>query len=97
MWPAEAEFLALYGRRRVGKTFLIREHFKKQLVFELTGLKDGPMREQLANFHQELVQRGGKPSGIPESWQEAFQQLTAYAKELQQADLTTDVLFSGLS
>lgn len=36
----QAEFLALYGRRRVGKTYLIREHFKKELCFELTGVKD---------------------------------------------------------
>lgn len=76
----EAEFLALYGRRRVGKTFLIREHFKKQLVFELTGLKDGPMKEQLANFHQELTQRGGKPPEVPATWQTAFQQLAAFLK-----------------
>lgn len=76
----EAEFLALYGRRRVGKTYLIREHFKKQLVFELTGLKNGPMKEQLANFHQELTQRGGKPPEVPGTWQEAFQQLAVHLK-----------------
>lgn len=74
----EAEFLALYGRRRVGKTFLIREHFKKQLVFELTGLKDGTMKDQLANFHQEIARRGVKSPDVPTSWQEAFQQLSAY-------------------
>jgi len=76
----EAEFLALYGRRRVGKTFLIREHFKKQLTFELTGLKDGLLHEQLVNFHHELQQRSGKNQAVPKSWQEAFQQLGAYLK-----------------
>ncbi len=36
------EFLAVYGRRRVGKTFLIREFFKhKGLYFALTGVKGG--------------------------------------------------------
>ena len=68
----EAEFLALYGRRRVGKTFLIREHFKKQISFELTGLKDGLLKEQLTNFHHELNQRSRKQRVCPESWQKAF-------------------------
>jgi AAA+ ATPase superfamily predicted ATPase len=35
----EAELLALYGRRRVGKTFLIRHAFQKQLVFEFSGIR----------------------------------------------------------
>ena len=74
----EAEFLALYGRRRVGKTFLIREHFKKQISFELTGLK-----EQLTNFHHELSQRSRKQRECPESWQEAFQQLAEHLKTLR--------------
>jgi AAA+ ATPase superfamily predicted ATPase len=75
--------LALYGRRRVGKTFLIREHFKKQLCFELTGLKDGLLKEQLANFHHELNQRSRKHREVPQSWQEAFQQLAEHLKTLR--------------
>jgi uncharacterized protein len=71
----EAEFLALYGRRRVGKTFLIREHFKKQLCFELMGVKDGGMKEQLANFQSQLSARSGKTGSLPATWQEAFRQL----------------------
>ncbi len=46
-----SELVAVYGRRRVGKTFLIREVFKKQMVFELTGLYKGSMKDQLQNFH----------------------------------------------
>ena len=34
----ESEFVAVYGRRRVGKTFLIRQVYKKQIVFECSGL-----------------------------------------------------------
>ena len=39
----QAEFLAIYGRRRVGKTFLIRGYLKCHLAFELTGLLDSPL------------------------------------------------------
>ncbi len=76
----EAEFLALYGRRRVGKTFLIREQFKRHLSFELTGIKDGSLSEQLTNFHQEIQQRSRKSHRVPSSWQEAFHQLSEHLK-----------------
>jgi len=76
----EAEFLALYGRRRVGKTFLIREHFRKEIVFELTGLKDGLMKEQLTSFSEEYLRQSGKEVDRPKSWQKAFQQLGVYLK-----------------
>ncbi len=79
----EAEFLALYGRRRVGKTFLIREHFKKQFCFELTGVKDGTLKEQLVNFHQQLSGRSRKLRPLPASWQEAFQQLADHLGSLR--------------
>jgi AAA+ ATPase superfamily predicted ATPase len=79
----EAEFLALYGRRRVGKTFLVREHFKKQLCFELTGIKDAHVKEQLANFHQQLTEWSGKTQPLPDTWQVAFQQLADYLKSLR--------------
>ena len=79
----EAEFLALYGRRRVGKTFLVREYFKKQLCFELTGIKDGSLKEQLANFHGQLSEKSRKSRPLPESWQEAFQQLREHLGSLR--------------
>ena len=48
----EAEFLALYGRRRVGKTYLVRQFFKSKscVFFEVTGLKDGSLQTQLQLF-----------------------------------------------
>lgn len=76
----EAEFLAVYGRRRVGKTFLVREHFKKRLTFELTGVRDGLLQEQLANFQHELKRRSNKDRERPRSWQEAFQQLAEHLR-----------------
>ena len=41
----EAGFLAIYGRRRIGKTFLVREHLKDRLAFELTGMLDAPLAD----------------------------------------------------
>ncbi|NGX29143.1 MAG: hypothetical protein K940chlam1_01340 [Candidatus Anoxychlamydiales bacterium] len=47
----EAEFLAIYGRRRVGKTFLIREYFEKKGFFiEIIGIKDISLSQQIENF-----------------------------------------------
>ena len=44
------ELIAIYGRRRVGKTFLIRTIFADDIVFEFTGLQNATMKEQLLNF-----------------------------------------------
>ena len=71
----QAEFLAIYGRRRVGKTFLIREFFKnKGIFFSLTGVKDASMKKQLQNFSEELEQTLGVAASDKtlKDWQEAF-------------------------
>lgn len=70
----EAQFLSIYGRRRIGKTFLIRHFFKKKGVyFELTGIKNGSLKQQLHHFSIEFSRIFGtellKP---PSSWLEAF-------------------------
>ncbi|MES2199147.1 MAG: ATP-binding protein [Chlamydiota bacterium] len=70
----KSEFLAVYGRRRVGKTFLIREFFRdKGTYFHITGVKDSPVRKQLRNFIEEFkrVFKTSPPS-LPKDWQEAF-------------------------
>ena len=53
----KAELLALYGRRRVGKTCLIRACFsekKETIFFNSTGIKEGTMLEQISNFTKEI-------------------------------------------
>ena len=47
---ADPEMVALIGRRRVGKTFLVRHVYAESLVFQLTGLQTGGLHEQLRNF-----------------------------------------------
>lgn len=78
-------FVAVYGRRRIGKTFLIRQGFRRMIALELTGLKDGRLNEQLHNFTLALAKasRGKYPTdGQPQSWQSAFEQLTTWCETL---------------
>jgi AAA+ ATPase superfamily predicted ATPase len=81
---AHAEFLAVYGRRRVGKTFLIRQHLKRNIVFDFTGTKDGSTGQQLQNFFEEYIKRAGskKEKLAPSTWFEAFNYLLRYLKTL---------------
>ena len=80
----KSELIALYGRRRIGKTYLIREYYKKSIVFETTGLFGGGMRDQLENFTRELKKRTRRPKlPVPDSWLEAFGLLGQYLDTLQ--------------
>lgn len=67
----KAEFIAVYGRRRVGKTFLIRQHFRNQFAFDMTGIMEGTKSEQMTAFHTALKTYGytGKKNT---NWIDAF-------------------------
>lgn len=54
----KAEFVALYGRRRVGKTFLIRQKYGDEFTFDMTGVLEGTKSEQLKSFHAAMKLRG---------------------------------------
>ncbi|HVY74136.1 MAG TPA: ATP-binding protein [Puia sp.] len=70
----EAELIAVLGRRRVGKTFLIRNYYQKYLVFECTGIHDTGLPEQLFNFSRSLQQamQSAIPPATPDNWAQAF-------------------------
>lgn len=82
-----AELIALYGRRRVGKTFLIDEVFENRISFRHSGLspvdenektekkRQSRMKDQLEHFYRSLVEYGSKASKTPKSWLEAFYML----------------------
>ena len=79
----EAELVAVYGRRRVGKTFLVKESLKDYLYFSLTGVRQASLKEQLNNF--EMVRSRSANSDKltpPENWQEAFHCLTTDLEKL---------------
>lgn len=73
-----AEFVAVYGRRRVGKTFLIDEVFHDDMVFHHTGLspydrrRKVTLKDQLQNFYFSLLRHGMEDIAQPKSWMEAF-------------------------
>ncbi len=81
----KAHLLAVIGRRRVGKTFLIREVYKDNKAFEMTGLKDAGTKKQLLNFAFQMSKyfNEGEIYENPNSWLEAFHRLT---KELEALD-----------
>lgn len=70
-----AEFLVVYGRRRVGKTFLIKEYFNNTFSFYATGLSKAKTKEQLKAFNGSLLEYGSKEKGVPKDWYEAFMRL----------------------
>ncbi len=70
-----AEMVAVTGRRRVGKTFLIRSVYNKKIDLEFTGVQKAPLLEQLNNFHFLLQQFSDKKLESPKNWLTAFHQL----------------------
>lgn len=81
---SDAELIAVYGRRRVGKTYLIRTFYKPQLVFEFTGIHKANTKVQLENFSIALKDaiKGSIALAIPKSWLQAFNMLTTYIQLL---------------
>lgn len=67
----KAEFIAVYGRRRVGKTYLIRQYFKNQFAFDMTGVMEGSKSEQMTAFHIALKTYGYKGKKN-QNWIDAF-------------------------
>lgn len=85
-----SEFLAVYGRRRVGKTYLIKEAFNNSFTFSHTGLapvsdsdeeSSYDLRDQLQHFFRSLHAYGYKGRKCPDTWLEAFYMLEDLLKE----------------
>ena len=72
---SRSEFVAVYGRRRVGKTFLVREFFKNRFSFHCTGLAEGKTKAQLKNFNIALSKYAQESIPQADNWLDAFEQL----------------------
>ena len=87
----KSEFVVVYGRRRVGKTFLIRQYFGGNFAFYSTGLADGKLESQLINFNAALrANPNYHRDKDAENWMGAFRNL-AQVMELEEA--TIKVIF----
>ena len=80
----EPEMVAVIGRRRVGKTFLVKQVCQEHILFEVTGLQDAGLKKQLDNFSFSLSQYSGSPTPLktPTNWLEAFQMLVLHLDKI---------------
>ena len=76
----DSEFVAVFGRRRVGKTFLVRETFGEGFAFQHTGVKNETGAVQLARFRQSLIEHGHVSCPVLKNWFEAFDNLKTVIK-----------------
>lgn len=93
---AEPEFIAVYGRRRIGKTFLVREYYEDSICFEMAGVHQTNLKVQLQNFALSLKSAMGL--GImpetPDTWFKAFTNLEYFIESLKkQHDEGKKVIF----
>ena len=78
----KAEFVAVYGRRRIGKTFLIDSYFGQKYDFFMAGMYEASKREQLSNFAHQLSLYSKTIHSVPKNWMDAFFQLQSYLETL---------------
>jgi len=77
----KSEFVAVYGRRRVGKTFLIKELLEDKFTFYGTGILNGNMNEQLQMWNREISRFGGGTLKQANNWIDAFENLNALVEQ----------------
>ena len=78
------ELVAIYGRRRVGKTFLVRKTISAMLSFSFTGMYETSRTIQLREFKANIERYSGRKCERPKDWFEAFDMLRNYLDLLQQ-------------
>ena len=85
----QSEFIAVYGRRRVGKTFLIKELLEGQFTFRMTGKENARLGEQPLNFSYAMSDFLGDDH-VPQNWTEAFRMLS---KNIERLGEGTKIIF----
>lgn len=75
---SKPQFVIVYGRRRVGKTYLIDTFFRNRFAFKFTGVYRISQEDQLANFREELSRKAKRDVGELRTWSDAFFALRDY-------------------
>ena len=88
----KAELVAVYGRRRVGKTYLVRQFFDNDFDFYFTGSFETPRSTQLTLFKKELERYSGSKHHKPKDWYEAFESLRANSLGWTRQSLASSLL-----
>lgn len=78
----KAEFVAVYGRRRIGKTYLVKQYFDEKFDFYATGVYQATRSEQLRHWQEQLRIYSGVKRTKPKDWNEAFGQLREYIETI---------------
>lgn len=78
----KSELVSVYGRRRVGKTYLVKRMFNEQFDFWFTGLYETPKAQQLAQFRQVLSMQSNTEIPVLKDWYAAFEELRKYLLSL---------------
>ena len=78
-----SELIAIYGRRRIGKTFLVRQYFNDAFTFYATGIYQGTKKEQLSAFGRQLEYYSGHKWPAAADWFQAFAQLREYLESVE--------------
>ncbi|MGN0237756.1 MAG: ATP-binding protein [Lepagella sp.] len=89
----QAELVAVYGRRRIGKTFLVDQALAGKITFRHAGLspvdkvgKKNLLSDQLKHFYHSLLLQGMPESHIPTSWLEAFFMLSKHLQDIDRGE-----------
>ena len=85
-----SQFVAVYGRRRVGKTYLVRECFDGKFVFQHSGVAKANTKLQLRYFKESLLKSGQSKARLPKDWIEAFSMLEQL---IEQSEAEKKVVF----
>ena len=93
----KAEMIAVIGRRRVGKTFLIDTIYENQIVFKQTGIRNASNADQLRTFTKSVEQLAGKKLNVPTDWLDAFYLLRTHLKKQLSKKKKVVLFFDELS
>jgi len=91
---SQPEFIAVYGRRRVGKTFLVRELFKDRMTFYASGVLNETVESQLTQWNREIAGFNYEEIKDADNWYDAFRNLyTVINKTSLEGDKRKKVIF----